>query len=357
MLKEKLALSPNFNKSLFIEDNNFFNLNNRRYLGNKYKLLDFIDSIVTKKCDNFQSFCDIFSGTGVVGNKFNKAKRIITSNDILNSNYICLNTFLNTKEKINNDIIEKINYLNNLKNFGGNYFSRNFGGNYFSIENAIKIGAIREEITKIANNTKEKEILICSLLYAVDKIANTVGHYDAFMKKSDSRKPLKLFIPNINYKINTNNQVFREDANILINKIYCDVLYIDPPYNSRQYSDTYHLLENLSEWNKPRVKGIAKKMDRSHIKSNYCLKNAKFFLEDLVKKANCKHILLSYNNTAHTKNDRSNVKINDSDIIDILGNKGIVEIFEQDYKVFTTTKSDINVQRHTERIFYCKVTK
>ena len=64
------------------------------------------------------------------------------------------------------------------------------------------------------------------------------------------------------------------DSNILANEIKGDVVYIDPPYNSRQYSDAYHLLENLALWNKPEVFGKAKKMDRSHIKSKYCSKDA-----------------------------------------------------------------------------------
>jgi len=49
----------------------FFQLQNRRFLGNKYKLVGFIEDIVNEKCNGFESFCDIFAGTGVVGNRFN----------------------------------------------------------------------------------------------------------------------------------------------------------------------------------------------------------------------------------------------------------------------------------------------
>jgi adenine-specific DNA-methyltransferase len=112
---------------------------------------------------------------------------------------------------------------------------------------------MREEIEKIAESEDEKNILICSLLYAVDKVANTVGHYDAFRKKLDSIQSIKLQIPEINYNFNAKNNIYKEDSNLLIRKISCDVLYIDPPYNSRQYGDAYHLLENLCEWKKPSV--------------------------------------------------------------------------------------------------------
>ena len=300
--------------------NNTFQLQNRRYLGNKYKLLGFIEDIVAEKCNGIKSFCDIFAGTGVVGERFNKPEIKIISNDFLFTNYVCLKAFLGTNSPIQN-IADKIDILNSLKTDQDNYFSKYFGNTYFSLENARKIGAIREEIERIAETEEEKNILICSLIYAVDKVANTVGHYDAFRKDLDMLQPVKLLAPDIDLLNNGNNNIYKEDANILIRKIVCDVLYIDPPYNSRQYSDAYHLLENLAEWKKPNVEGVAKKMDRSHIKSSYCLKNATQAFEDLIKNANCKHILLSYNNTGDSKDGRSNARMNDNDILRILKNK------------------------------------
>ena len=341
------------NKHYFRQDTSkagFFQLQNRRYLGNKYKLLGFIEDIVSQKCAEITSFCDIFAGTGVVGERFNNKDISVISNDFLSANYACLQTFLNTQDELKID--EKIQYLNTIK-ADENYFSEHFGNRYFSMENAKKIGAIRKEISNIADSEQEKNNLICSLLYAVDKVANTVGHYDAFRKKIDSIKPINLLIPNIDYSHNADNQIYQEDANQLIKKISPDVLYIDPPYNSRQYSDAYHLLENLAEWKQPKVVGIGKKMDRTHIKSNYCLKDATKAFADLINNANCKHILFSYNNTKDSKDDRSNARISDDDILHILSNKGEVDIFERDYKAFTTGRS--NGDGNTERVFYCKV--
>lgn len=330
-----------------------FKLQNRRFLGNKYKLLDFIEDIVNKKCTGFDSFCDIFSGTGVVGERFNKKNIKIISNDLLFSNYISLSAFLVSKGLNLSELEKKINYLNKIEVESDNYFSENYGSTYFTLGNARKIGAIREEIENIFENDEEKKVLITSLIYATDKVANTVGHYDAFRKKLDSSNPIKLLMPEINFKNNGNNEAFNEDANSLIRKIKCDVLYIDPPYNSRQYCDTYHLLENLAAWKKPEVFGIARKMDRSAIKSSYCLQNANQAFEDLIKNANCKHILLSYNNTGDSKDGRSNARISDNDILRILNDRGDVEIFERDYKAFTTGKSDGT--GNIERVFYCRV--
>lgn len=298
------------------------------------------------------SFCDIFAGTGVVGNHFNNKEIKIISNDILLCNFVCLKTFLQINYDIYN-VSKKIEFLNSIKANKDNYFSKNFGNNYFSIENARKIGLIREEINNISDNEDEKNALISSLIYAVDKIANTVGHYDAFRKNSNLLRSLNLSVPQVDYFKNNNNEVYKEDANKLIEKISSDVLYIDPPYNSRQYCDLYHLLENLAEWKKPKVYGCARKMDRLHIKSNYCLKNAKNDLALLIQKANSKHIILSYNNTAGTKNLRSNARINDGDIMDILKNKGEVTVYQTAHNAFTTGKSSIN--GNIERAFYCSV--
>jgi adenine-specific DNA-methyltransferase len=331
----------------------YFQLQNRRYLGNKFKLLNFIEEIVEKNCENINSFCDIFAGTGVVGFRFNTPNIKIITNDILTSNFVCLKTFLGLTKNFEEQLIKKIEFLNNLEADEENYFSETFGSTYFSHDNAKKIGLIRERIDEISESDDEKTALICALIYAADKVANTVGHYDAYRKRMDTIQPIQLFAPRIKYTNNLNNEIYKEDANNLIKKITCDILYIDPPYNSRQYSDAYHLLENLVEWEKPKVHGIAKKMDRNHIKSNYCLKSATVAFDDLIKNAQCRYILLSYNNTGDKKDGRSNARIQDSKIKEILSKKGEVKIFEKDYRAFTAGKS--NGDGHTERIFFCKV--
>jgi len=332
-----------------------FQLQNRRFLGNKYKLLGFIEDIVNEKCNGFGIFCDIFAGTGVVGDRFNEKSIKVIANDLLVSNFLPLMTFIGTSEIDFKEIKRKIDVLNNVEEQNDNYFSEHFGNTFFTLENARKIGAIREKINEIAETDNEKAALITSLIYAVDKVANTVGHYDAFRKKLDTVQHLQLLVPYFEPENNSNNEVYREDANKLIREIKCDVLYIDPPYNSRQYSDAYHLLENLVSWEKPLVYGKAKKMDRSHIKSNYCLQSATKSFADLISNSNCGHILVSYNNTGESKDGRSNARIGDEQILEILKTRGKVDIFEKDYKAFTAGKS--YTDGHTERVFYCKVTK
>ncbi len=329
-----------------------FNIQNRRYLGNKFKLLNSIKELIKKKCGNHSSFIDLFSGTGVVANSFNSDKVKIITNDLLYSNYVIAKSFFETT-KSPVGILKKIESLNSIKTDKANYFSQNFGNKYFTRDNAIKIGAIREKIEKISTSAEEKFILITSLIYAADKVANTVGHYDAYREKLDMKGKLELLLPNIDYSKNRNNKVYCMDSNILTNEIKGDVVYIDPPYNSRQYSDTYHLLDNLALWKKPDVFGKAKKMDRSHIKSKYCSKDAVLEFQDLITKLNTKHIIVSYNNTENTKHGRSNAKISFNQIKNILMKKGKTEINQIDFKAFTTGKS--KTANHKEILFYCRV--
>ncbi len=329
-----------------------FNIQNRRYLGNKHKLIQFIRNVVQKECGAITSFCDLFAGTGAVGHGFNEPQLKVISNDILYANYVCLKSFLYLSHGISG-ITEKLSHLNNLPYDSDNYFSLHFGDTYFSLDNARKIGAIREEIEKIYESEIEREILLCSLIYATDKVANTVGHYDAFCKKLENLRPLTLLMPNVQHQNNAQNEIYNLDASTLIKKVECDVLYLDPPYNSRQYSDTYHILENLSEWKEPEVSGIAKKMNRDHKKSQYCLKSATKAFSELIKSANCQHILLSYNNTQSSRDSRSNARISDDDICSILSERGDIKIFEQKHKAFTAGKS--SDAGNVERIFCCKV--
>ena len=139
---------------------------------------------------------------------------------------------------------------------------------------------------------------------------------------------------------------------MLAPRVTADLVYLDPPYNSRQYCDAYHVLENVARWEKPKVFGVAKKMDRTALKSAYCTKEATEAFTDLIENINARYILLSYNNMENKGNERSNAKLADEDIMRILQNKGEVLIFEENYKAFTTGKSDI--QDNAERLFLCK---
>jgi adenine-specific DNA-methyltransferase len=64
----------------------------------------------------------------------------------------------------------------------------------------------------------------------------------------DNYQKIQLSIPDIKLENNINNEVYNKDANELIREIESDILYIDPPYNSRQYFNSYHVPENIVKW-------------------------------------------------------------------------------------------------------------
>ena len=259
-------------------------INNRRYLGNKYRLLPFITNVIEKECGNFETFADIFAGTGAVSSAYTD-KKIIT-NDILYSNYLCHLTWFSNETFDTKKIEDYINYFNSNIPYEQNYMTENFSNTYFSENVCSKIGFIREYIENEFNNgkinNKERAMLITSLLYGIDKIANTCGHYDAYRKGVDFPRTFTMCVPEPNKNLKQ-NLCYNEDTNELVKNIYADVVYIDPPYNSRQYCDAYHLIENIARWEKPQVFGVAKKMDRTNLKSKYCTRSAPKAFEDLIE--------------------------------------------------------------------------
>ena len=223
------------------------NIENRRYIGNKSKLLKFIDDTIKKEKIRFCTFGDVFSGTGVVAEYFlNKGKEIYV-NDLLFSNFVIYKALLSNEKYEEEKIIKIIDDYNRIdvEKIQDNYFSDNFSGNYYHYKDAKKIGYVREDIeNRYLNkeiNEREYYILISCLLYSMDKISNTVGHYESFLNKEPEYKNLQ--ISNLNIKLyNSNSHIYNEDANCLVRKIKVDVMYIDPPYNARQYANFYHLL-------------------------------------------------------------------------------------------------------------------
>lgn len=331
-----------------------FSISNRRYTGSKYKLLDWIEGLIEENCEG-NIFFDVFAGTGVVSNRMKSHFSKVIINDFLFSNEVIYRAFF---EKGKYDF-EKINKMAavynqlNPKKIKSNYVSKNFGGKYFSFNDAKKIGYIREDIEKKREELSEKEynILITSLLYSMDRVANTVGHYDAYRKilHIKDRFQYVLIKPE---ETETEFEIYREDSNQLVRKIQADVAFIDPPYNSRQYSRFYHVLENITTWKKPKLEGTALKPKAENM-SDYCRSNASNVFEDLIVHLNAKYIVVTYNNTYNSKSSSSRNKIGLEEIKAILSQKGETLIYEKRHQCFNAGKTEFN--NHKELIFITKV--
>ncbi|WP_288189235.1 DNA adenine methylase [uncultured Treponema sp.] len=335
-------------------------INNRRYIGCKSKLLDNIFKTVQKfgfSAEN--SIADIFAGTGVVAERFasNGFKTIV--NDTLYSNIVVYKALLGGGE-LRPDVIEKyLRTYNSIDstNLEENYFSKIYGGKYFAENDAKKIGYIRDLIEENKKELTEREYFyfISSLLYATDKIANTVGHFESFLKKEPVEKGIGLnSFEIIDYKYPS--QIFNMDANQLVRSIKTEIAYIDPPYNARQYVNFYHVLENLARWNKPtEFEGNSMKFKRNELKSDYCRNKAPSLFSDLIENLKCKLIIVSYNNTYKAGSISSVNTISSDYIIKTLEAKGKLSVEELNYKAFNSGKTEL--QGHKEYLYICEVGK
>lgn len=326
----------------------------RRYIGCKAKLIDWIVDTIRHEIPNAKSFCDIFAGTAVVSQRAISLYKKVIVNDFLYSNNIIYRAFFEDSE-FRQDVLDsyadKYNALSPEK-IPSNYFSDNYGDKYFDMANAKRIGYVREDIEQHKDELTDKEycILITSLIYSIDKIANTLGHFEAYIKKD-----IKEAIWNyrlIDFQCCDNVEIHREDANLLAREIKSDIVYIDPPYNSRQYSRFYHVYEVLVKWEKPKLTGIAMKPPTENM-SEYCSSRAVDAFADLIEHLDTKFIVVSYNNTYHSKSKSSQNKISLEEILEVLRKKGETRVLEHSHKFFNAGKTDFS--DHKELLFITRV--
>lgn len=325
------------------------------YIGSKLSILQYIDETIQDFAEienNNITFCDIFAGTSSVGKYFKNKGYNIISNDIEYYSYATAKHYIeNNKEicfnKLKQDGIQNVfEYLNKLDNKEGfiykNYTvegtkDQEYERKYFTEKNAIKIDSMRIQIEEWKNKKLIEEneyyYLITCLIEAADRVANTASVYEAFLKKikkSASRtiylRPLDVLNNNLNKKYIVKN----EDANKLIREISGDIIYMDPPYNSRKYDTNYHMLETIALYDNPKIKGKTGVRDETTKRSKYCIKReVEGSLEDLIKNANFRYIFLSYN-------DEGIVSLNR--IKEIMSKYGEYQVYEQEHKRFKADK-------------------
>lgn len=354
---ENLEVSLKHNiKKKYQELEGRYHLENRRYIGNKNKLMDWISSLLEEHTYG-DSFFDVFAGTGVVSkNLLVKYKKFIL-NDFLYSNNIIFKAFFGNQQYDKNKITNYRNFFQEITtNYNDNdYFVNNYGGKFFSEQDARVIGEIRTLIDIAKDlNEREKSILIASLIYSTDKIANTVGHYDAYRKKGEIKDKFSFDLITPLNLLGKEIEIHREDSNELVRNVSSDIAFIDPPYNSRQYSRFYHVLENIVKWEKPELQGIAMKPPIENM-SEYSKTSAPKVFDDLIKNLNVKFIVVTYNNTYKSKSSSSKNKITHEQIQKSLNSVGTTKIFELPFQYFNAGKTEL--KDHKEFVFITEVGK
>ena len=342
-----------------------------RFIGNKTNLLNDIAQVIKENCDGTEKvFCDIFSGTASVARFFKNRYKII-SNDLLYFSYVLqkgtienneIPSFKKLEDRLNiHDVFDYLENIDIKQEKFNKFIYENYSPNkkcermYLTSENALRIDFIRNKIEEWRNkeliNKNEYYYLLAALIEGVPFVSNITGTYGAYLKQWDKRAFKKFEMIRLNViDNNVKNQCYNKNSNDLIQEISGDILYLDPPYNERQYLPNYHLLETIAKYDNPEIKGKTGIRVYNSEKSNYCIKNKVYSeMEELIKNAKFKHIIVSYNQDGLlSKNDIET-------ILKKYGNKETYKLYEIPYKQYQnklTKKLDI----HYEYLFYISKT-
>ncbi|MFQ3576904.1 MAG: DNA adenine methylase [Cytophagales bacterium] len=341
-----------------------------RFIGNKENLVEKIYQILQRKGVSGNSFFDFFAGTSNVGKFFKKKGYQVFSSDLLYFSFVLQKAYIENNEVPNfekllrnievksnslfsSPLMQVVDYLNEIPKQEGFIFQNytpegtkdlDIPRMYFSNNNGKIIDAIRLQIENWKNKNllteNEYYILLACLIETVPFYANISGVYAAFQKKWDARAVKKLTLRPIEIIIsNKKNKVFNQNSVGLISDIQTDILYLDPPYNQRQYAPNYHLLETIAKYDNPTIKGVSGMRPYENQKSRFC--NTETGLKELcniAKNASYKYLVLSYNSEGIMPQGK---------ILSVLGRFGEVELVEFDYLRF---KSNSNGESKTKKI-------
>lgn len=349
-----------------------------RFIGNKENLLDKIDFILTQRGITGKTFFDFFSGTTSVARFYKKKNYKIYTSDLLYFSYCMQYAYIkNNSQPTFDKLLRQIDipyssytllessldkillYLNNLKDIEG-FIYKNYspGGTvklkqprmYLSDNNSKKIDAIRIQIERWyledLLTKSEYYILLTCLIESVSFFSNVSGVYASFQKKWDPRALKTFVIKPIELVFNKQeNEVFNKNSISLISNIDVDILYLDPPYNERQYAPNYHLLETIALYDSPEIHGITGLRDYSTQKSSFCNKNSALEeLNNIASNSKYKYLVLSYN---------SEGIMSKNNIVEILSRYGNFELIEFEYLRFKSNNNgESKIKKHVNEQLY-----
>lgn len=322
--------------------------------------MDFLTQTITTVVgtDTNKTFADLFAGTGVVGKSFKEKGYRVISNDIQYYSYVINKHLIENVPPLEVKILEHLNTLKSTEGFIYKNFCAGSGSgrNYFTDENGKKCDSIRIELERLKKCGEIDEAqyyyLLASLINSIDKYANTASVYGAFLKhiKKSAAKEFELeLLPIVDG--DKSSKAYNANITDLIKTVGGDILYLDPPYNARQYCANYHVLETIARYDSPELKGKTGLRDYSKQKSDFCSpRTVVDAFDDVIKNANFEYIFLSYNNEGLMPFET---------IKEIMQRYGKYEMFSTDYRRF---KADTDENRNhksnkTVEYLHCLIKK
>ena len=303
-------------------------------------------------------FADLFAGTGVVGKTFKEQGYRVVSNDIQYYSYVLNKHLIENVPPLSVDIVDSLNQLTGTEGFiYKNYCAGSGSGRqYFTDRDGMKCDSIRIELERLKNcgdiDEAQYYYLLASLINSIDKYANTASVYGAFLKqvKKSAAKEFELeLLPIVDG--DKESKAYNENISNVIQRIGGDILYLDPPYNARQYCTNYHVLETIARYDSPELKGKTGLRDYSSQKSLFCSpRTVVEAFDDVLRHADFDYIFLSYNNEG----------LMPFDVIQHTMEKyGEYQRFEQEYRRFKAdTDKNRNIKANTTTEYlHCLIRK
>ena len=347
------------------------------YLGNKRKLLDYIEieikSILQEMNEEKVRICDLFSGSGVVARKLKQYSSRLYVNDLEKYSYIINDCYLTNKCDFNEDFYQDcLNKVLSYPDTEGvitlNYAPQNDNDIkegervFYTHKNAMRIDTIRKAIDECVPNSYKK-FFLAPLLYEASVHANTSGVFKGFYKSKESNVgkfggdgenalericgEIKLSKP-IFSNYDTIVTLLNEDANDVVKHLKgLDITYIDPPYNQHPYGSNYFMLNTIIENklgnNISKVSGIPDDWNKSLYNKRNDVLNV---FDELISNLDSKYVIVSYNNEGF---------ISKNDMIDVLSKYGSLKVKDIDYVTFRGSRNLNNRSKHTiEYLFILK---
>ena len=332
-------------------------MNSLNYIGSKRTLFDTILEKCRQNISNLQelSFMDLFAGTGFVGFNIQPHCRQTYANDLEYYSFV-INQALhccNYTDQIR-DIIEALNQLPGIRGLIYQNFSNHADCErmFFTNANAMKCDAIRQHINKLRDSGSIDQptfyFLVASLLVSVDKVANTSCVYGAYLKsfKASAEKPLILLPIHMRNTIRVSeNRVFNRKAED-IGSAGADIVYMDPPYNNRQYSANYSPLNYIAKYDETtELTGKTGLID-GYNRSSFCKKGEVIeAFKTMIEKIEAKHLIMSYNNEGIMEY---------ATLKKILESKGKLKLYKIPYKKFKAQMS-VDVESVYEYLWFVEI--